>query len=180
MFTVPFKIDATKFASDLAKITGSASKAAKSMSDGAAKSFGSFANQATKSFGIVLRESSKTFNAIARDSSKTKSMVARDMAAIASSMQKIRSVGSGSRVGSGGSGSGILSWVGPGIGIGVGQKLLDGIMSGVAMPGRILGQWLTDSMDLTVVNRKFDIVFGSLRGQAQKFSKDLADEVNGS
>jgi hypothetical protein len=180
LFTVPFKIDATKFASDLAKITGSASKAAKSMSDGAAKSFGSFANQATKSFGLVLRESSKTFNAIARDSSKTKSMVARDMAAIASSMQKMRSSGGGSKGGSIGGGSGILSWIGPGVGIGIGQKLLDGVMSSVSMPGKILGQWLTDSMDLTVVNRKFDIVFGSLRGQAQKFSKDFTDEVNGS
>jgi len=179
LFTVPFKIDATKFASDLAKITGSASKAAKSMSDGAAKSFGSFANQATKSFGLVARESSKTFNAIARDSSRTKSMVARDMASIASSMQKMRSSGGGSKGGSG-SGGGILSWIGPGVGIGIGQKLLDGVMSSVSMPGKILGQWLTDSMDLTVVNRKFDIVFGSLRGQAQKFSKDLANDVSGS
>jgi hypothetical protein len=82
--------------------------------------------------------------------------------------------------GGGGAGGGILSWIGPGVGIGVGQKLLDGVMSGISMPGRILSQWLTDSMDLTQVNRKFDIVFGNLRDQAKQWSADFAKEVNGS
>jgi hypothetical protein len=189
-FIIPFAVDMAKLAKELSKVSKAASDASRKIGQDSSKAFGTATREASKSagsigkdfsklgselsktFGTVSREGTKSFGSIAREASKTASAIARDMSMASKSMR-----GGG---GSGGRSGGVLSWIGPGVGIGIGQKLLDGVMSGVAMPGRILGQWLTDSMELTQVNRKFDIVFGSLREQAKQWSADFAKEVNGS
>ena len=63
---------------------------------------------------------------------------------------------------------------------GVGQKLTSVIGSAMAVPGQMISKSLTDSMEFTAVNRKFDIVFGNLRSKADEFSKDFSASISGS
>ena len=80
----------------------------------------------------------------------------------------------------GGMVGGAFSSVAQGVGQGFGQKLYGLMEAGVKLPGSMVGKWLHDSIELTAVNRKFDIVFAHLKGQASRFSQNLAQEVNGS
>lgn len=70
--------------------------------------------------------------------------------------------------------------IGRGIAYGIGERIVDGVIGSAQSAGRVFAKTFTDSMELTAVNRKFDIVFGTLRGEAGKFAKDFATSINGS
>lgn len=70
--------------------------------------------------------------------------------------------------------------IGRGIAYGIGERIVDGVIGTAQSAGQVFAKTFTDSMELTAVNRKFDIVFGTLRGEADKFAKDFATSINGS
>ncbi len=186
-FNVAFDLGLDKVVKDLGKMTVDIAKSVRKVSAESTKTFGDMAKESSRAIGGIARESSKTTSVIARDFSKMSTGIGLDfsktMSRMSTDMLKMQgNVGKGisnlfsgiSNKKSGG------SFISQGILQGVGQGLV-GIAGSIASkPGQMISQSLTDSMEFTAVNRTFDIVFGNLRGQADKFSKEFAESINGS
>ena len=201
-FKVEFDLGLDKIVKDLGKMATDIAKSTRKVSEEGSKAFGVMARESAKSFGSIGQNASKTFSSFAKDSSKTTASVIGDFSKMSTGISTdfSKSIGrmSGDMVklqgnlgksmsmlrsgfgGGGSSGGGIGGFLGKGILFGVGMGLVDGAVSLMKKPGEMMSQALADSMDLTAVNRKFDIVFGGLKGKANSFAKNLSDEMNGS
>ncbi len=189
-FNVSFDLGLDKVVKDLGKMSADIAKSVRKVSVEGAKTFGDMAKESSKAIGGIARESSKTTSAVARDFSKMSTGISADfsksMSRMSTDMVKMQgNLGKGisnllSGFSGGNSGRSGGSSIGQGILQGVGQGLTGAIGSAMALPGEMIGKSLTDSMEFTAVNRKFDIVFGNLRGKAAEFSKEFSASINGS